>query len=778
MDPFEFVRRSYDQLLDTNEGYLSLALREVGLIQSEWRQWEIALRAVRFERPRLDEQECVLRGLSLVVPLKLAAQQLLFTDEEPRAIVDVREQEMYSSELPIPTCGGTLVIDGEHRVVRSELGVCEGFAPFERGWRYGNAWGDCIEFVPVRDGVELTYRLADDSVSARWTHEPLVTESKGKKSALREPSLPEKLVLRSSADIQDFLSKYPLPTGRRAVIAPATLFAGAADQPWSAEDLERVLDWVRTDAADALRRAHGTPLRVLGPGLIIARWVRRGLFLTAMDALDRGDTMSFGPRAKPKRKRDFTWLPHDAWNARPLAALLRARIESEATAPRAPIASPVAVATLHRSLRVASNVRVPSGWLSATVKKVTIAELPMCELDRAGEILAPDRFTARTIRGALGLSATDREVDPLPIAAPDALPADAALSAACARETLATRRFDEATSVLARTDDALAVRDSRGARWIARSPDSAQRRRLAREELVASVRDYDAGARYGDSLTSRDGALALGKLVRIGFDSRVRPGAAWVSTARLGDALDAMRAERVESTLRDTRAGREAWRDADTVDSLADVGTTVLEGAALATVLVPTDDASLSPEERLLRAIDGAPMGAATERAVRWTGPAATVVARTVFARRGVDELVPVVRAREAVLRSLQARMDASIAVQDEPARAALLEQVNEAQYAASRGCDLPPGVIAVATWLLAWRAPVAVESALALRNDTRITVERVSDERYFEGAAEVDLLVHPSMRDAITAAQERSLEFVGATPGDAPPACYVLREP
>lgn len=778
MDPFDFVRRSYDQLLNTREGYLERALRDVRIIRSDSGKWEMILREVNIERPRYGERECALRGLSLASLIKPTVQQIIYDDNAPPAIENIREQELYSGEMPLPTSAGTLVIDGAPRVVRGELGPCVGFAPFDRGWRYGNEWGDCLEFVAAKDGVQLTYRLAEDSISAMWTGEPPAMVAKGKRTSLEEPALPAKLVIRTRADIEDFLGRYPLPPSSQTVIAPQSLFERSPDESWSSEDFARVLDWVRTDEAEKLRRDSVTPVRVLGPGLILARWLRRGLFLTAMDALDRGDTISFGPRAKPKRKRDFEWMPHDVWNTRPLAALVRTRAESEAHTPAACIASAVSVASLHRSLRVPAFVDVPDGWLATSSKKLTLAELPLCEMDSDGHIVRPDRFSARTIRSAMRVTASDSNIDPLPIAEPDVLAIDPALSSSIARATLAARSFERATEVLAKTADALAVRTERGVDWIELSPESSQNKRRYREQFTAPIGTHEPGARFTDTLETRDGLLAIGKLLRVGFDLRVTKGAAWVSTARINDAMDAMRAANVESVLRDTRLGREEWSDQLTTDSLADVGSTATDGATLATVLVPTDDATLSPEDRLLRAIDGTPMGPAIERPVRWSGPTATIVARTVMARRGVDDVVSVVRSREARMRALSARAEACASIADESLRESLLEAVREDEYNAGRGYDMPPGVIAIASWLLAWRAPLAVNSALSLRDDTRLTVENVTADRFFEGAEQVDLLVHPSMREAVAALGERGAEIdsMGAQSSDAAPVCYVLR--
>jgi hypothetical protein len=167
-------------------------------------------------------------------------------------------------------------------------------------------------------------------------------------------------------------------------------------------------------------------------------------------------------------------------------------------------------------------------------------------------------------------------------------------------------------------------------------------------------------------------------------------------------------------------------------------------------VLVPTDDDSLSPEERLLAAINGVSAGPVRERVTRWTGPDATVIDRVIFARRGVDELVPLAvdRARRvALLRERERRCEA---LPDNDAREALIDLVREDLYRAERGDDLPPGVIAAARWLLSWSEPIAQGSTLATRTGHRFVIESVTAERFFEGAAQVDALVHPATRDRV----------------------------
>jgi hypothetical protein len=363
----------------------------------------------------------------------------------------------------------------------------------------------------------------------------------------------------------------------------------------------------------------------------------------------------------------------------------------------------------------------------------------------------------------------------------DRVGSTAALSALCeadsravARFTLATRVFDQRTRVLAITEDALGVSAERGVEWIERSPESASAKQHFRERFCCTIGAHDAGERYAETSSTRDGLLAVGKLLRVGFDRRVSKDSAWISTARIGASMDALCADEVESVVRDTRLGREQWSDRAITDSLADVGATIAPGQTLATVLVPSDDPSLSAETRLLRAIDGTPLGPAIARPVLWSGPAATVVARTVIARRGVDELPCVIAQRALRLRSLAARVEACERIEDESARAALVELVREDEYNSSRGYDLPPGVVAIARWLLAWRAPLEKSSVLSLRDGARLTVKTVTAERLFEGAEQVDALVHRSMREQITALAER-VESVGAQ-SKAAPVCYALR--
>jgi hypothetical protein len=746
-----YVSASWAQLLDASNGYLEAIRRELSPAISPSERWHFELVSIAFDRPRYSETECERFGLSLAAPIKPTLRQIVYDDRDPPSIQDIREQEIYSGESLLPTRAGCVLVDGAPRVVRAELGPCLGLAPFERGWRAGNIWGDAVEFVREKGGVAITVRLADDSLPSSWAREPVSFDAPPKaRVPFIEPALPPTVTVKSRADIEAFFALAQIDAPNIAVGAPQSLFERPPGERWSFDDLLRVIDWVQSDEAERARREAATPLRALGPGLVLARWLRRGLFLTMHTAIERGETMSFGPRLKPKKRAAFDWYPHDTWNAKPLAQLVRARAESEAWTPRCPSAHPVAIAELLRTLRVPAHVTPPKGWQVDASKKLTLAQLPLCDILEDGTILRPDRWTARTLPDALAFGGSLPSTRPLLISGAEPAPIESALAPTVARLG-AMDCFDRDCMVLAATDEAIAVSDTdRGAfEWIEPRRPRADDRCLLRDTLTATVGAHAKGQPITRSLAARDATLALGRTLRIGFDRRVAEGSLWLSTDRIGAALDALRAGEIECVVRDTRLGREEWSDAATTDSLATVGDRVATGGTLATVLVPTDDEGLSPEERLLAAINGTSAGPVRERRTRWTGPDATVIDRAIFARRGVEELVPLAVDRARRVAQLRERERACEAL-PEDSRASLLDLVQEDLYRAERGNDLPPGVIALARWLLSWSEPIAQGSTLATRTGHRFVIESVTAERFFEGAAQVDALVHPATRDRI----------------------------
>ncbi|HEX9756813.1 MAG TPA: DNA-directed RNA polymerase subunit beta [Nitrospiria bacterium] len=74
--------------------------------------------------PKYDTRECLERGMTFAVPLKIRVRLIVWEMEEKgstKKVKDVREQEVYLGELPLMTENGTFIINGTERVVVSQL---------------------------------------------------------------------------------------------------------------------------------------------------------------------------------------------------------------------------------------------------------------------------------------------------------------------------------------------------------------------------------------------------------------------------------------------------------------------------------------------------------------------------------------------------------------------------------------------------------------------------------------------------------------------------------
>ncbi len=73
---------------------------------------------------KYDVKECIQKGLTYAAPLKIVVRLVVFdTDRgnEPKAIRDIKEQEIYFGEIPLMTESGTFVVNGTERVIVSQL---------------------------------------------------------------------------------------------------------------------------------------------------------------------------------------------------------------------------------------------------------------------------------------------------------------------------------------------------------------------------------------------------------------------------------------------------------------------------------------------------------------------------------------------------------------------------------------------------------------------------------------------------------------------------------
>ncbi|MCV6627487.1 MAG: DNA-directed RNA polymerase subunit beta, partial [Cellvibrionaceae bacterium] len=73
-------------------------------------------------KPAFDVGECVLRGVTYAVPLRVKVRLIIYDKESSnKTIKDIKEQEVYMGEIPLMTDNGTFVINGTERVIVSQL---------------------------------------------------------------------------------------------------------------------------------------------------------------------------------------------------------------------------------------------------------------------------------------------------------------------------------------------------------------------------------------------------------------------------------------------------------------------------------------------------------------------------------------------------------------------------------------------------------------------------------------------------------------------------------
>ena len=89
----------------------------------------------RLGEPAFDVKECVLRGVTFAVPLRVKVRLIIFDKESSnKAIKDIKEQEVYMGEIPLMTENGTFIINGTERVIVSQLHRSPGvFFDHDRG---------------------------------------------------------------------------------------------------------------------------------------------------------------------------------------------------------------------------------------------------------------------------------------------------------------------------------------------------------------------------------------------------------------------------------------------------------------------------------------------------------------------------------------------------------------------------------------------------------------------------------------------------------------------
>jgi DNA-directed RNA polymerase subunit beta len=76
----------------------------------------------RLGKPEFDVSECILRGTTYAVSLRVKVRLIIYEKESTAKVIkDIKEQEVYMGEIPLMTDSGTFVINGTERVVVSQL---------------------------------------------------------------------------------------------------------------------------------------------------------------------------------------------------------------------------------------------------------------------------------------------------------------------------------------------------------------------------------------------------------------------------------------------------------------------------------------------------------------------------------------------------------------------------------------------------------------------------------------------------------------------------------
>ncbi len=101
---------------------LQAALKSVFPIVSYSGSASLEYVSYRLGKPVFDVKECVLRGATYAVPLRVKVRLIIYDKESAnKTIKDIKEQEVYMGEIPLMTENGTFVINGTERVIVSQL---------------------------------------------------------------------------------------------------------------------------------------------------------------------------------------------------------------------------------------------------------------------------------------------------------------------------------------------------------------------------------------------------------------------------------------------------------------------------------------------------------------------------------------------------------------------------------------------------------------------------------------------------------------------------------
>lgn len=126
----EVQRNSFERFLQIGEGNdrredtgLQAVFKSVFPIKDYNDTASLEFVGYEFGEPKYDMYECIQRGMTWAIPLKVTIQLVLWDNAEDgsRTVRDIKEQEVYFGEIPLMSDKGTFIINGSERVVVSQL---------------------------------------------------------------------------------------------------------------------------------------------------------------------------------------------------------------------------------------------------------------------------------------------------------------------------------------------------------------------------------------------------------------------------------------------------------------------------------------------------------------------------------------------------------------------------------------------------------------------------------------------------------------------------------
>ena len=122
IDSYKQFTQATTQPEDRLEQGLHAAFKSVFPIVSYSGKALLEYVSYRLGKPEFDVSECMLRGTTYAVSLRVKVRLIIYEKESTAKVIkDIKEQEVYMGEIPLMTDSGTFVINGTERVVVSQL---------------------------------------------------------------------------------------------------------------------------------------------------------------------------------------------------------------------------------------------------------------------------------------------------------------------------------------------------------------------------------------------------------------------------------------------------------------------------------------------------------------------------------------------------------------------------------------------------------------------------------------------------------------------------------